>query len=51
MGSQHATTFISLVLALTNQNEADSDEVSQDVASDWLIVLPVTFPKEADERV
>ena len=51
VGSHRATTIIALVIALTNQNEADGDDVSQDVASDWLVVLPVTFAKESDERV
>lgn len=37
--------------SFTYENEADSDEISQYIASDWFIVSPVTFAKEADERV
>lgn len=35
----------------TYENEADRDKISQDIASDWFVVFPVTFSKEADERV
>lgn len=35
----------------TYENEADGDDVSQEVAFDGLAVLPVTFSKEADEGV
>lgn len=37
--------------SFTYENEADSDEISQYIASDRFIVSPVTFAKEADERV
>lgn len=39
------------MLSFTDENEADSDEISQNIASDRFIVSPVTFAKEADERV
>lgn len=39
------------MLSFTYENEADSDEISQYIASDRFIVSPVTFAKEADERV
>lgn len=39
------------MLSFTYENEADSDEISQYIASDRFIVSPVTFSKEADERV
>lgn len=37
--------------SFTYENEAGSDEISQYIASDRFIVSPVTFAKEADERV
>ncbi len=37
--------------SLTNENEADSDDVRQQVASERFVILAVTFAKEADERV
>lgn len=39
------------LLILTNENEAGSNDVCQQIASKWFIVLSVTFAKEANERV
>lgn len=36
---------------LTNKDEANGDDVGQDVASERFIILPITFTKEADEGV
>lgn len=36
---------------LTNEDETGSDNVCQEVASQWFIILAVTFAKEAYERV
>lgn len=35
----------------TDENEAGSNDVCQQIASDRFIVFPVPFAKEADERV
>lgn len=39
------------MLSFTYEDEAGSDEISQYIASDRFIVSPVTFAKEANERV
>lgn len=39
------------LLNLTNEYEAGSNDVRQQIASEWFIVLAVTFAKEANERV
>lgn len=52
---QHLATippgFRGSLQRLTDENEAGGDDVRQQVASERLFVLSVTFPKDADERV
>lgn len=38
-------------VGLTDEDEADGDDVRQHVASERLVVLAVAFAKDADERV
>lgn len=36
---------------LTNENEAHSDDVRQQIAPEWLLVLAITLSEESNERV
>lgn len=39
------------ILSPTNKDEANSNDISQEVASVWLIILPVALPKKADRWI
>lgn len=45
------TICSSKILCLTNENEAGSNDVRQQVASDRFVVFTVIFAKESNERV